>query len=107
MAGKRIYPTWGVCGTATSKGWEQSIPDIAMKEDSARKGIWRLENISLKTGLLIFRLNNDWGYHYGDNGRDYLLEMYGEDIPVQEGTYDIVLDLTKPVLPAFKLEGKH
>lgn len=103
MSGTRIYPAWGLLGTATSKGWDEKIPDIVFCEDSFTKGIWHLRNIDLKTGLIIFRLNNDWGYHYGDNDNDKMLDMYGKDIKVESGVYDITLDLTNPIKPTYIL----
>lgn len=66
-----------------------------------KKGIWSIKNITLKSGLLVFRLNNDWGYHYGDNGNHKTLDMYGKDIEVEAGTYDITLDLTDTLQPVY------
>jgi hypothetical protein len=106
MKGKRIYPTWGVAGTATSKGWEESIPDIQFSEDSLKRGFWVLRSIALKTGLMVFRLNNDWGYHYGDNGNDKVLDMYGKDIKIEAGTYDIILDFTEEFNPKYSVTRK-
>jgi CubicO group peptidase (beta-lactamase class C family) len=100
---KRIYPTWGLTGTATVKGWADNIPDTQLTEDSLTKGRWVIRNITLKAGLMVFRLNNDWGYHYGDNGNDKLLDMYGENIKVEAGTYDIILDLTDETAPKYQL----
>jgi len=54
----------------------------------------------------VFRLNNDWGYHYGDNGRDKKLDMYGKDIEVEAGTYDIVLDLRDETKPVYTISKK-
>jgi CubicO group peptidase (beta-lactamase class C family) len=107
ISGKRIYPVWGLTGTATSKGWTDSIPDIRFTEDSLKKGTWILKNITLKTGQVVFRLNNDWGYHYGDNGNDKILEMYGEDINIEQGTYDILLDLTNEAEPRYTISKKQ
>ena len=107
IKGKRIYPTWGLAGTATSKGWDESKPDIQFAEDSIKKGLWVLRNITLKTGLVVFRLNNDWGYHYGDNGNDKILEMYGKDINIEAGTYDIILDLTDGSRPKYSVTGSN
>lgn len=103
MKAKRIHPTWGLTGTATSKGWEESIPDIQLTEDTQKKGRWAIKNITLKKGLLVFRLNNDWGYHYGDNENDKRLDMYGKDIEVEAGAYDIVLDLTDEMEPVYSI----
>lgn len=106
MRAKRIYPTWGLAGTATSKGWEEGIPDIQFTEDPVKKGVWVLRDITLKTGLIVFRLNNDWGYHYGDNGDDKILDMYGENIKVEAGTYDIIIDLSNAVEPRYTISKK-
>jgi CubicO group peptidase (beta-lactamase class C family) len=106
MTLQRIYPSWGLTGTATSKGWAENIPDIPLTEDPLKKGRWVLQNIQLKTGLLLFRLNNDWGYHYGDDGNDTVLDMFGKDIPVKAGTYNIVLDLTDETAPSYTLSPK-
>jgi CubicO group peptidase (beta-lactamase class C family) len=103
----RIYPTWGLAGTATSKGWEESVPDIQLTEDPLKKGLWVLKNITLKKGLMVFRLNNDWGYHYGDNENDKILDMYGKDIEVEAGTYDIILDLTDEMEPGYTISKKY
>jgi CubicO group peptidase (beta-lactamase class C family) len=103
---KRIYPTWGLAGTATTKGWEESIPDIQLTEDSLKKGLWIIKNVSLKKGLFVFRLNNDWGYHYGDNRNDKILDMYGKDIEVEAGTYDITLDLSDEMEATYTISKK-
>jgi CubicO group peptidase (beta-lactamase class C family) len=103
---KRIYPTWGLTGTATTKEWNDSIPDIQFTQDPLRKSLWTLNNITLKTGLVVFRLNNDWGYHYGDNGNDKMLDMFGEDIKVEAGIYDIILDFTDETKPRYTILKK-
>jgi CubicO group peptidase (beta-lactamase class C family) len=103
MKAKRIYATWGLAGTATSKGWEESVPDIQLTEDTLKKGRWVLKSIPLKKGLMVFRLNNDWGYHYGDNEKDKILDMYGKDIEVEAGTYDIILDLSDAMEPKYTI----
>jgi CubicO group peptidase (beta-lactamase class C family) len=103
MKAKRIYATWGLTGTATAKGWEESIPDIQFTQDPLKKGLWVLKDIALKTGQMVFRLNNDWGYHYGDNENDKILDMYGKDIEVEAGRYDIILDLTNEMEPSYTI----
>ncbi|KIC95764.1 serine hydrolase [Flavihumibacter solisilvae] len=104
LSARRIFPIWGITGTATGKGWNDSIPDLPFREES--RGIWSLKNLSLKKGLLVFRLNNDWGYHYGDNELDGTLDMYGKDIAVEEGVYDIRLDLREPLLPTYTITSR-
>jgi CubicO group peptidase (beta-lactamase class C family) len=103
---KRIYPVWGLTGTATSKDWTDSIPDLQFTEDTLTKGLWVLKNAVLKTGVMLFRLNNDWGYHYGDNKNDEVLDMYGKDIKIEAGTYDIILDLTDEADPKYNISKK-
>ena len=103
----RIEPSWGVTGTATLKGWDDSIPDIKFSEDKVVKGRWILENLNLKDGEMKFRLNNDWNINYGDNNGDKILELHGENIKVAEGIYDLILDLTDDSNPYYFLEKKN
>jgi CubicO group peptidase (beta-lactamase class C family) len=103
ISAKRFYPTWGLTGTATSKGWEDNIPDLQLTEDSVKKGRWVLKNIKLKTGEFKFRFNNDWDTNYGDDGNDMLLDLHGENIKIEAGTYDIILDLTEEGKPQYHI----
>ncbi len=103
ITGKRIYPTWGLIGTATSKGWEANMPDIKFTEDALKRGLWVLSNITLSTGELKFRFNNDWNINYGDNGNDTILDMYGENIKIEAGTYDIILDFSDEAKPKYSV----
>jgi CubicO group peptidase (beta-lactamase class C family) len=88
----RIYPTWGILGSATPNGWD-STEDIALTEDPKQKGLWSLKNVTLSKGEIKFRFNNDWNLNYGNNQADRLLDWFGKNIPVEAGNYDIVLDL--------------
>lgn len=106
ITGKRIYPTWGLIGNATSKGWEANIPDIKFTEDTLKKGLWVLKNIKLNTGELKFRFNNDWNINYGDNENDKILDMYGENIKIEAGTYDIILDFSDEMKPKYNISKK-
>lgn len=107
ISAKRIYPTWGLTGTATSKGWEENMPDIEFMEDSLKKGLWVLNNIKLNTGELKFRFNNDWNINYGDNGNEKALDLFGENIKIIEaGTYDITLDFTDEAKPKYSIFKK-
>lgn len=104
---KRFYPTWGLIGNATSKGWEENIPDINFTEDTLKKGLWLLANIKLSTGELKFRFNNDWNINYGHNGNDKALDLFGNNIKITEaGTYDIVLDLTDEINPKYSVNKR-
>jgi len=49
--------------------------------------------VTLVDGEIKFRLNNDWGTNYGDNGGDNTLEINGANIPVTAGTYKISVNI--------------
>lgn len=103
---RRFQPAWGLIGSATSKGWEEKIPDIKLTEDALKKGVWILNKINLNTGELKFRFNNDWNKNYGDNGDDKNLDLYGENIKIVEGIYDIILNFTDEAKPTYRISKK-
>ncbi|WP_057940514.1 serine hydrolase [Algoriphagus resistens] len=107
MIAKRIESSWGVTGTATAKGWDDAIPDIKFSEDKGVNGRWILENITLMDGDMKFRLNNDWNINYGDNQGDKILDMHGENIKMEAGVYDIILDLTDDANPHYSIVKKN
>jgi len=107
VSAKRFQPSWGLIGNATSKGWEEKIPDIKFTEDTLKKGLWVLNDIKLNTGVLKFRFNNDWNINYGDNGNDKMLDLHGENIKIEEGTYDIILDMTNKTKPKYIISKKQ
>lgn len=49
--------------------------------------------VNLIDGAMKFRMNNDWGTNYGDNGADGTLDLDGENIQVTEGIYIATVDL--------------
>lgn len=81
--------TWGLVGDATTNGWDG--PDMPMAYDSF-SDTWKAI-VTLKTGEMKFRFNNDWGLNYGDTGADGTLENGGANIAVTAGNYLVVLDL--------------
>jgi len=95
---KRIWPSWGIVGSAMENGWDG--PDLKLQP--AQKNRWEAKNIQFKDGEIKFRFNNDWTINLGeaDNGK---LSQEGANIKVQEGLYDIFLDLTDKEKPAFKM----
>lgn len=101
MRAKRIELSWGLIGDATSKGWGDTMPDIKFIADTERKGLWSLKNITVKKGEFKFRLNNDWNINYGDNQADTILDLYGENIKIDAGVYNIELDLTDEAMPRY------
>ncbi|MBE0424751.1 MAG: SusF/SusE family outer membrane protein, partial [Lutibacter sp.] len=80
--------TWGLVGDATTNGWDG--PDMPMAYDSF-SDTWKAI-VTLKTGEMKFRFNNDWGLNYGDTGADGTLENGGANIAVTAGNYLVVLD---------------
>lgn len=100
----RIYSTWGLLGSATPIGWDG--PDIKFTQDTNKEGLWVLNNIKLNTGELKFRFNNDWNINYGDNGNDKILDMYGENIKIEAGTYNIILDFSDEMKPKYNISKK-
>jgi len=106
MVGKRIATSWGLVGSATPKGWDDSLPDLKFTEESVRKGLWVLKDIALEKGEIKFRLNNDWNVNYGDTKGDGLLDMHGENIKIEAGVYDLILDLTDESNPHYSLLRK-
>ncbi len=104
MIAKCIPPSWGLLGDATSKGWEDNQPDIALQESKQVKGIWVLPKIALTKGSIKFRLNNYWSFNYGDNGANGILDKDGKNITVEAGTYVITLDLRDAEKPVYRLQ---
>ncbi len=102
-----ITPTdiWGVVGSATPNQWNG--PDIAMKMDFSKEGVWYVKGAVLTDGDIKFRKNNTWGGDYGDVDNDGVLDMENDNnIAVTAGTYDITVDFSNPDAPTYKLEKK-
>jgi hypothetical protein len=95
-----------VLGSATEKGWSDSIPDIELNQDSNHKNVWIGRNIKLKDGQIKFRFNNEWSMNYGDDNADGKLESSGKDMSVAAGEYEIILDLSDDKNPVYRLTKK-
>lgn len=95
---------FGIVGSATATGWDG--PDAKFSLDFTKEGVWVLNGIVLKEGEIKFRQNDQWTVNYGDNGADFSLERDGANIVVKAGTYDIVLDFSKPNAPTYKMTRK-
>ncbi|MBK9734337.1 MAG: serine hydrolase [Saprospiraceae bacterium] len=96
---KRIYPSWGIIGSATVNGWDGSNIELT---ETNKKGIWTINNVQLKDGEIKFRFNNDWTINYGDNNNGSL-KFEGDNIKIENGHYDIILDLSDEENPNYKL----
>jgi len=68
-----------------------ATPDFALEYDpysDVFRGI-----VTLIDGEMKFRMNNDWGTNWGDNGNDGTLELNGANIVVTAGIYIATVDM--------------
>lgn len=84
---------WGVIGDATAGGWNE---DVDMEYDPADLKL--KTNITLTDGVIKFRVNDDWVVNLGGDMAD--LKQDGDNISVQAGEYQVVLDLSTPTYKA-------
>ncbi len=85
-----IIDAWGIIGSATPTGWDS---DTLLDFDSTSNTYSII--IDLAEGEFKFRLNQDWGTNYGDNGNNLTLDAGGDNIPVATaGKYYITADFT-------------
>jgi starch-binding outer membrane protein SusE/F len=95
----------GIVGSAAPNGWNG--PDVQMKPDFFKDAVWVAKGVKLAAGEMKFRMNNDWGVNYGDDGLNGTLELNGANIPVTSaGTYDIELNLFDPAKPTYTIKKK-
>ena len=80
--------TWGIVGDATPNGWNG--PDLKFTYNPYNDD-WKAA-VTLNTGQIKFRLNNDWTTNYGDDGANGTLEANGANIDVSAGNYIITFD---------------
>lgn len=82
--------SWGIIGDATPGGWGG---DTDMMYNNGSR-TWSITTTLIGGKEMKFRLNDDWGTNYGDNGANGSIELNGDNIKVAtNGTYRIVLDL--------------
>ena len=82
---------WGVVGSGYNDwGSAQGGPDGVFYSTDNPDVI--VSYVTLATGEIKFRLNNDWGTNYGDTGADNTLEQNGANIAVTAGTYKITVN---------------
>jgi hypothetical protein len=81
-------PNWGIIGSATPLGWNNST-DMTYNPQTGKYTL----SLALTAGEFKFRLDNSWTTNYGDNGNNLSLEANGANIPVNAGRYTIVLDI--------------
>lgn len=86
---------WAVTGSATPNGWPDGVPDHDMTYDPDQK-VWKVV-LTLSSGEMKFRANDDWAINYGDANGDGVLDFNASNIQVTTaGTYLITLDLSNP-----------
>ncbi len=83
-----LSTTWGVVGSAANN-WG-ATPDLPFWQTDT-PGVLAAY-VSLTTGEIKFRENNDWAVNYGDDGADGTIELNGANIAVTEGNYKITLN---------------
>ncbi len=94
-----IVDAWGIIGSATPTGWDS---DTLLDFDSITNTYSMI--INLVPGEFKFRLNQDWGTNYGDNGNNLSLDNNGANIPVAEGgIYYITADFNGLIYTITKL----
>lgn len=92
--------SWGVIGSATPNGWGNPDTDLIWNSTTEK---WEV-TVALTAGEIKFRLNNDWGTNFGDDGNNGSLEAGGANIPITiAGTYKISFDEVNLVYTAVKL----
>jgi len=79
------YPTVGIIGSSTSKGWDASTP---MVKSSFDPHIWSLSVTSLNDGEMKFRANNAWDISWGGK-TPFVGVNTGDNIPVAKSKYVI------------------
>lgn len=83
-----LSTTWGVVGSGAVNGWDG--PDMPFyKTDNADELV---AYVTLATGEIKFRENNEWTLNYGDTGVDGTLDKDGDNIAVTAGTYKITFN---------------
>ena len=92
--------SWGVIGSATPNGWSDPDTDLVWNSTTEK---WEV-TVPLTVGEIKFRLNNDWGTNFGDDGNNGSLDAGGANIPITiAGTYKISFDEVNLVYTAVKL----
>lgn len=86
--------TIGIIGDATVNGW--SGDDINMNyvpynKETKEGRYWEVKDITLKTGVIKFRANDDWAINWGGELDNLTSKGNPANIAVEEGTYDIKL----------------
>ncbi|WP_159950949.1 SusE domain-containing protein [Polaribacter septentrionalilitoris] len=79
----------GLVGSATENSWDG--PDMVMQYDQY-SDVFRAI-VTLTDGEMKFRLNNDWGTNWGDDGVDGTADAGGANIVITAGNYIVTFDM--------------
>lgn len=82
--------SWGIIGSAYND-WGDGGSDAKFYTTDTENVF--VSYVTLLTGEIKFRENNDWAKNYGDDGADGTLEEGGANITVTEGDYKITMNL--------------
>ncbi|MDU1890986.1 MAG: serine hydrolase [Dysgonomonas sp.] len=91
---------WGIIGDATPNGWDGQ--DVPLELDATAPHVFSLRKFKLKKGGFQFRQNSDWSNSLSLSANGDLIPS-GYNIEVEEGTYDITLDMTNRLNPKYKI----
>ena len=83
--------TFGIIGSASPNGWDSDVDMTYVPYNAETKalGYWEAKDITLASGEIKFRANDDWAINWG--GDTNALTQGGDNISVEAGTYDIKL----------------
>jgi len=82
--------SWGIVGSAYND-WGGAGPDAPLMYDSY-SDTWRAV-VTLETGDMKIRQNNEWNVSYGDKTLDGILDTENDNnIPVTAGNYLVIVD---------------
>lgn len=91
---------WGIIGDATPNGWDGQ--DIPLELDASNPQIFSLRKFKLTKGGFQFRQNSDWSNSLSLSANGDLIPS-GYNIEVEEGIYDITLDMTNRLNPKYDI----
>jgi len=83
--------TIGIIGSASPNGWDSDVDMTYVPYNAETKalGYWEAKDITLASGEIKFRANDDWAINWG--GDVNALTQDSGNISVDAGTYDIKL----------------
>lgn len=91
-----------IIGDATVNGWGGD--DIRMDQDTENASdVFFLRNYKLNKGGFQFRQNSDWSNTLSLSANGDLIPT-GYNVEVEEGIYDITLDMTNRLNPKYEVK---